>query len=160
MPDLKKKYSALKEWDKVEFLMQIEFETREGMWDLLNSIILDQDDYDLARIQALKILEIAEVNTPHKAMLAQSLAQVLKQDNDDDVRNYAAIASRNFMEFDMVSAVAVEILQNNAEDMNIRYSVFSAIVGSQQADLRKLVLTQLLNDPEFARSAARYLGVN
>lgn len=160
MPDLKKKYTALKEWDKVEFLMQIEFETREGIWELLNDIILDPNDYDLARVQALKILEIADVATPHKAVLATSLAHVLKQDEDDDVRDYAAIAARNFMEFEAVASLAVEILMDPAENINIRSGVFSAIVGSQQMALRNQVLTQLLNDPEFAKSAARYLGLH
>ncbi|PKH51600.1 hypothetical protein CXF68_13315 [Tenacibaculum sp. Bg11-29] len=52
--------------DKVELINSLNFDDYEDKWDLILEVIEDKNEYDLVRIEALKVIEIIDV---HKIIL-------------------------------------------------------------------------------------------
>lgn len=143
---------------KYELLNDIEFEDIPGKWELLRAVIADQDEYDLARIQALKILEIAAIPEPDIPAFCQLLASVIETDKDDDVRNYAVMASKNFVnDSDEVKALIVKIVLDTKGDIDIRHNAYAAVRAFWDLPGRKVVLEKLRSDSELGKAAARDL---
>src|ERR1044072_3421759 len=82
---------------KCKLLQDIEFEEVPQMWELIRSVVANKDEYDLARIQALKILELAALPEEELHSFGELLASVITTDEDYDVKSYAVIASTNFV---------------------------------------------------------------
>jgi HEAT repeat protein len=80
----------------------------------------DPDEYDLARIEALKVLELAEVDPGDREAVVRMLGRVLDQDEDDDVRSYAARALAGFTEVPGVLDVAASRVLDPDEDEDVR----------------------------------------
>lgn len=158
MSELETSYRNLEDWEKVEFLINLEFEAPDGKWGLIENIIKDTQVYDLARIQALKILEIAEIPASEKTKIAETLEQSVINDEDYDVQNYASVAIKNFMEFKSLEELAEKIVIDKHEDIDIRHNAFAAILKVKSIDRRKHILNILLEDPEFQKSATRNLN--
>jgi hypothetical protein len=50
-----------------------------------------------------------------------------EQSNDDDVRNYAAMAAASYMDINEVFSRIEKILHNKHEDSNLRWNAFAAM---------------------------------
>lgn len=150
---MKYKYSNLNDWEKVEFLVKLEFSNEPDKWELIRDIIADRNEYDLARIEALKILEISDIPKSYKDKIAHSLLNILISEPDYDVRNYAACASINFMEYPDIEQLCIERLLDPSEDIDIRYCFFSSILKLADEDKICNILTKLLPDVEFSKNA-------
>lgn len=157
MQNLQEQYNELNDWDRVEFLKKIEFEDEPSKWELLDHIIQDEEDYDLARIEALKILEIAEIQGHIKDKIMKTLIGVIESTEDYDVRNYATSAIVNFVEYSQIRIVARNLVLNIDEDIDIRYNAFDVIKKISDIDERNEVLKRLLDDTDFQKSAQRVL---
>ncbi|KAA2222663.1 hypothetical protein [Chryseobacterium sediminis] len=157
MQNLQEQYNELNDWDRVEFLRKIEFEDDPSKWELLDHIIQDEEDYDLARIEALKILEIAEIQGHIKDKIMKTLIGVIESTEDYDVRNYATSAIVNFVEYSQIRIVARNLVLNIDEDIDIRYNAFDVIKKISDIDERNEVLKRLLDDTDFQKSAQRVL---
>jgi len=154
---VKQQYYNLNDWDRVEFLRQIEFDDDQSKWDLLNHIIQDEEDYDLARIEAFKILEIAGIPDRIKDKIMKTLIAVIKNTEDYDVKNYATSAMVNFVEYSQMRTAAKDMLLNIDEDIDIRYNAFDVIKKISDMNERNEILRKLLKDADFQRSAQRVL---
>lgn len=157
MQNLQEQYNELNDWDRVEFLKKIEFEDEPSKWELLDHIIQDEEDYDLARIEALKILEIAEIPGHIKDKIMKTLIGVIENTEDYDVKNYATSAIVNFVEYSQIRAAAENLVLNIDEDIDIRYNAFDVIKKISDIDERNEILKKLLNDTDFQKSAQRVL---
>jgi hypothetical protein len=144
---------------KAELLDEIEFEDVPEKWELLRAVISDTSDYDLARITALKILEIAAIPDEDLPAFCDLVISVIKPDKDEDVRNYAVIAAKNFVnDSDVLKQLIVDILQNPKEDIDVRHNALAAVRAFWDVPGRKVVLERLVSDKDMGKSAAQWLA--
>src|SRR5215470_18096753 len=96
-------------------------------------VLVDKNEYDLARIEILRIIKLHASNESEYQLIGQALMTVLAEDPDDLVRNYSAQAISSYMgtvgAVELVRAVALD----PSTDTNLRFSAFRAIerMGSQ-----------------------------
>jgi GST-like protein len=152
-------YKSSDEGGKCQLLQSIEFEEIPEKWTLIRSVIADQDEYDLARMQALKILELAGLPAEELRSFGELLVSVITTDQDQDVRNYAVIASTNFVnDCEELKELVVKILLDPKEDIDIRHNALSAVMAFFDLPRRKEVLEQLSSDKEMGKHARRQLA--
>lgn len=152
-------YEQLSDWEKIEFLKQIEFSEQPNKWELISTIITNSEEFDLVRIEALKILEIASFSQSDKEIISQSLLWVLRHEKDYDVRNYAACAAINFTEYVDIQKEIINGVLDIHEDIDIRYAFFSALEVMPN-NIKSDVLQRLQTDKVLGKSAIRNLKDN
>jgi len=144
---------------KAELLNEIEFEDIPEKWNLLRAVIADPNEYDLARMQALKILEIANVPPEDLPSFCGLLVSIIKTDKDEDVKNYGVIASKNFVnDSDELKQLIIKTVLDAKEDIDIRHNAYSAVLSMWDLPGRKVVLEKLSADPAMGRFAVRDLA--
>lgn len=144
---------------KCELLDEIEFEDVPEKWELLRSVIADKNEYDLARITALKILEIAPIPEEDMPSFCDLVLAVIKTDADYDVKNYAVIAAKNFVnDNDELKELIIEILLDAKEDIDIRHNALAAVRAFFDIARRKVVLEKLSADPQMGKRALSLLA--
>lgn len=152
-------YRNASESEKLEILQDIEFEEIPEKWELLRSVIENKEEYDLARVEALKILEIAGVPDEDMATFCKLLVSVIKTDDDYDVRNYAAIASKNFInESDELKELIVKTVLDPKEDVDIRHNAYQAVKALYDVPGRKVILEKLTADKQMGKFAKKDLA--
>ncbi|MDQ1857087.1 hypothetical protein [Chryseobacterium sp. WLY505] len=124
----------------------------------MDHIIQDEEEYDLARIEALKILEIAEIPGQIKDKIMKTLIEVIENTEDYDVKNYATSAMVNFVEYSQIRTVAKNLVLNIDEDIDICYNAFDVVKKISDIDERNEILKKLLNDTDFQKSTRRVLS--
>lgn len=144
---------------KAELLDEIEFEDVPEKWELLRSVIADTNDYDLARITALKILEIAPIPDEDLPGFCSLILSVIKTDKDEDVRLYAVMAAKNFVnDSEELKALIVDILLDAKEDIDVRHNALAAVRAFFDVPGRKVVLEKLSSDKDMGKHALRALA--
>jgi GSH-dependent disulfide-bond oxidoreductase len=139
---------------KCELLREIEFEEIPEKWALIRAVIANKDEYDLARVQALKILEIAGLPAEDLQSFGELLVTVITTDTDDVVRNYAVIASKNFVnDCDELKQLIIKIVLDPKEGIDIRHNACSAVMAFFDLPRRKAVLEQLSSDKHMGEHA-------
>jgi hypothetical protein len=152
-------YKNLDDDGKCQLLQDIEFEDIPEKWQLIRSVVTDPNEYDLARVQALKILEIANVLAEEQESFGALLATVIATDQDYDVRNYAVMASKNFInDNNILKELIVAVVADPNEDIDIRHNALSAVMALWDLPRRRAVLESLLADEELGKHAARLLA--
>lgn len=94
---IKEIYRSKDDDEKFELINSLNFDDYEDKWDLILEVIQDEDEYDLARIEALKVIEVADISKLVLEELCDAIISLLKNESDYEVRNYAFIASRNLI---------------------------------------------------------------
>jgi hypothetical protein len=144
---------------KAELLDEIEFEDVPEKWALLRSVIADTNDYDLARITALKILEIAPIPEEDMPAFCALILSVIKTDQDEDVRLYAVMAAKNFVnDSEELKALIIDILLDAKEDIDVRHNALAAVRAFFDVPGRKAVLEKLSSDKDMGKHALRDLA--
>lgn len=151
-----KKFKTLDEDDKYDFIREIEYENTDEKWDFFNEIIADESEYDLARIEAFKIIALYDIPKQTKDKIAQSLERVIDNEEDYLIKNYAVMALKNFVEYPELVKLAIKILGTPNEDENLRHNALSA-VEKLPNDAKKEVLITLLSDKYMKPYAKRIL---
>ena len=122
--------------------------------DFLLHVAADRQEFDLARIEALKVLELHEArNDEERSRIAVVLTEVLVDDPDDDVRQYAAMAAAYYMSDDRLAAAIVRTAFDMGEDINLRWNAFAAIKQLGPTPHGIEVLRRASETPEFRTSA-------
>jgi HEAT repeat protein len=145
--------------EKIEIVRQLEDIDEPEATHFLSAIAADAAEYDLARIEAIKILELrsfAEVDD--RAAVGRALLRVLEDDEDDQVRAYAARALANFTAIPGVLASVGALVQDHDEDEDVRHNAFFAIERSSPTEEAIDLLTNLLTSDDFKEGAARVLA--
>jgi hypothetical protein len=144
---------------KAELLDEIEFEDIPEKWALLRSVISDKNDYDLARITALKILEIAAVPEEDMPSFCALVIAVIQTDKDEDVRNYAVMAAKNFVnDSDELRELIIALLLDAQEDIDVRHNALGAVRALFDVSRRRVVLEKLSTDEQMGKHALRELA--
>ncbi len=146
--------------DKVEILNSLNFDEYEDKWDLIIEVIKDETEYDLARIEALKVIEIADVPENVIDKLCAIISNLCNNESDYDVRLYVLIASCNLINYSSdLKKNVVDILFSKHEDIDLRHNAFSAILRIENKNERDKILNLLVEDKDFSRSAKRHLSL-
>jgi GST-like protein len=152
-------YLSRSDAQKCEFIRHIEFEDIPGKWELLRSVIANKDEYDLARLEALKVLEIAGIPEEHIASFCELIVTVITTDTDYDVKNYAVMAAQNFVnDSDDVKELIIKIVSDPKEDIDVRHNALSALMALWDVPRRKAVLESLRSDKKLGKHAVRQLA--
>lgn len=156
---IKEKYSLLDDDDKVELINSLNFENYEDKWDLILEVISDKNEYDLARIEALKIIEIEEIPKNVIKNLCDVVFNLCLNENDYDVRNYAYISCRNLINYSIdIKNLMTETVMSEQEDIDIRHNAYSAILKIRSSVEKNNILHMLLNDDIFSKFAKKDLS--
>lgn len=150
-------YYSKSDWEKVEYIKELEWEDINSKWDLYNTILLDEEDFDLARIEVLKILELYDIPISYKDSIASSLYTVLTTSSDEEVIEYAVMTTVNFMSYSFIVDYVKEVVVDKTQDINTRYSAFDSLVRSLEAKEKLEILEKLLSDEILGMSAERVL---
>ena len=97
--------------------------------EFLVGVVANMDEYDLARIEALKVLQLfrSRDDDTHER-IGNTIATVLKDDTDVLVRQWAAIAlDFNYHDLPEVRKIVIERLLDADEEINTRHNCLSVI---------------------------------
>ncbi|MFI5894949.1 HEAT repeat domain-containing protein [Actinoplanes sp. NPDC051513] len=122
----------------------------------LTAVTADPDEYDLARIECMKILRLWPPPTlDARRDAGRAIAAALRED-DELVRQYAAMSLGPYLDDPPVfEALTVTLLHD--DDLNVRHNALAAVVEAGPADRHADLLRRLAGDPELGRAAARTL---
>lgn len=141
--------------DKVELINSLNFDDYEDKWDLILEVIEDKNEYDLVRIEALKVIEIIDVPEIILNKLCKLIFKLLKNEEDYDVRNYAFIASRNLInDSEEIKNLISEIVLSK-EDIDIRHNAYSAVLRINNELDKNNILKLFLDDSDFSSFAKK-----
>jgi len=145
--------------EKIEILRALEPLADPEVSGFLGEVAGDAEEYDLARIEAIRILELRPFeNGESREAVARTLKRVLANDSDDEVRAYAARALASFTDLPGVASTAGALVLDRDEDADVRHNAFFALERSTPtAEVVELV-RRCLGDDEFSAGAQRVLG--
>jgi HEAT repeat protein len=113
----------------------------------------------LARIEALRILETRQLGDDQdRDKLARRILRVLLDDEDDQVRAYAARALSNFTDVSGVVAVLGKHVLDGDEDDDVRHNALFALERSAASEEAIDLVTRALTVEGFQEAAARVLA--
>lgn len=136
-----------------------EFADDETVVDFLLSIASDEDEFDLARIEAFKIFEIKEYESQKiRQRIATVIREVLLKSHDDQVLNFAAIAAASYMDDSEVVSEIERIVLDSKKDSVLRWNAFAAVKLCGRTPQLDDALRALTADEEFKVSAERVLS--
>jgi hypothetical protein len=151
-----------KSWRKVEIVMYDLYDADdERVLPLFLRVLADEKEYDLVRIEVLKVLPLwdHEGNVPAAAReeVGRLLTRVMLHDPDTLVRNYAAQAAYAFVDVPGVFPAAVKLLLDPDEDIDIRHAALYAVQVTGPTKEARDVLSHLRGDAEMGDHAERIL---
>jgi HEAT repeat protein len=146
---------------KIETLHELGGLADPEIGPFLATIIGDAREYDLARIEALRMLETGQFGDDQdRDKLARRILRVLLDDEDDQVRAYAARALSNFTDVsDVVAALGKHVLDGD-EDDDVRHNAFFALERSAASEEAIDLVTRALAVEGAARVLARWHGLS
>jgi hypothetical protein len=156
---IKKIYKSKNDDEKVELINSLNFDDYDDKWDLILEVVQDENEYDLARIEALKVIEIANIPEIVVEKLCDIVINLLKSENDYDVKNYAFIASKNLINNSIeIKNYISEIILSKEEDIDIKHNAYSAILKIINQIDKTEILNSLLDDKVFSKYAEKDLN--
>jgi hypothetical protein len=121
-------------------------------------LIGDQREYDMARLEALKILQLCEPSSDHRVQIGRRLAQAMLVESDILVQQWMAIAAANYIGVPEVFGALITLLNDIGADLDVRYNCLAAVrILGRTAETAK-ALSPLLSDPEFGPPVRRILN--
>jgi len=122
------------------------------------SVAADPQEYDLARVEALRALDMRHMGHAERDLVARTLARILQDDDDPDVRNYAARALAGVMDIATARAAIAKHLLDREEDEDVRHNAFFAVERAAASPWAIDVLKKCLEDDRFRPGATRVLA--
>ena len=119
--------------------------------------LLDSTENDLVRIRILKALDFRNDIPTNRLRFGVATMQVLQSDDDDLVRQYAAISMRRFVACDGAIELMEKIIRNESDDIDVRHNALSAIEANGSSPSCREALGRLVQIPQLGKSAERTL---
>ena len=144
---------------KPEIVTELEGIDDERILPFFLEVLLNELEYDLARIETLQVLRLR--NCSHQEeydQIGQAIKQVLVNSTDQDIRNYAAMAIASYIETEGAFDVIEGILLDEKEDINLRYNAFGVIEEIGLQDRSMEILKKLIQNPELNKPSLRLLN--
>jgi hypothetical protein len=143
---------------KVEIVLELEDRLDDPRaLDLFAAVIADPAEYDLARIECIKILQLEPpAGVEDRRRIGRIIAAVLDPDDDYLVRQYAAMSLGPYAQ-DPVVFEAITTAATGDDDIDVRHNAFESVLEAGQDDRTIALLNQLTDDPELGQAATRTL---
>jgi hypothetical protein len=144
---------------KVEVVVELEDHLHDPrVLPFFVSVIADPAEYDLARIECIKILRLWPPDTATgRRQVGRTVAAALQADDEDLVRQYAAMSLGPYVGDDVVfEALTTAVLLD--EDVDVRHNALAAIEEAGPDTRTVELLRRLTGDPELGTAATRTLG--
>ncbi len=130
-------------------------------WPFLLQLIQQQDTYDLVKINIYKLIELAPFPEAEQAAVKDLVLAAIDTEEDELVRQYAYISlSQNFNGFDDVLDRCVTAMENEQEDLDVRYCAWDVIARSENKDRVEAFRDRLLEIQSFGTSVERFFAVS
>jgi hypothetical protein len=121
------------------------------------SVIADPAEYDLARIECIKILALYPPDAPaDRQRVGRTVAQTLWPDEDYLVRQYAAMSLGPYAGDDAVFEALEHVLVHD-DDIDVRFNALASVEEAARSDRTLSLLRRLADDPQLGSAAARSL---
>jgi hypothetical protein len=144
---------------KPEIVTELEGIDDERILPFFLEVLLNELEYDLARIETLQVLKLRNCSDQEEYdQIGQAIKQVLVNSTDQDIRNYAAMAIASYIETEGAFDVIEGILLDEKEDINLRYNAFGVIEEIGLQDRSMEILKKLIQNPEFNQPSLRLLN--
>jgi hypothetical protein len=122
--------------------------------DLVN----DPNEYDLARIEALKILQIwKSPRIQVRNQIGRCIAKVLISEDDTLVQQWSAIAADAYIDIPEVFAAVSTRLTDRGADLDVRHNCLAAIERLGTSNEAIHLLQSISDDPRLGIYALRIL---
>ena len=129
-------------------------------WPFLLQLIQQQDTYYLVKINIYKLIELAACPEAERVTIKDVVLAAIDTEENELVRQYAFISlSRNFNEFDDVLQRCVAAMENEQEDLDVRYCAWDVIARSGNKDRVEALRDRLLEIQSFGTSVERFFAV-
>jgi len=123
------------------------------------TVVADRNEYDLARVDVLKILELWDPPSDEiRNQVGQLLARVLPQEKDILVQQWMGIAAGNFVGVPEVFDAVAGLLADPDVDLSVRHNCLWAIECLPDSEKAGEALRPLANDNEMGASIRRILA--
>jgi hypothetical protein len=144
---------------KPEIVTELEGIDDERILPFFLDVLLNELEYDLARIETLQVLRLRNCSDQEEYdQIGQAIKQVLVNSTDQDIRNYAAMAIASYIETEGAFDVIEGILLDEKEDINLRYNAFGVIEEIGLQDRSMEILKKLIQNPELNKPSLRLLN--
>jgi hypothetical protein len=136
-----------------------EYCSEEKVLSFLLEVATNSNEYDLARIEAFKILYVRPIgNDTERDRIGLAIEEVLISRKENEiVRNYAAIAASSYMACPRVVNAIEQIAIDTEENRNLRACAFDAIERNHASTRSIRILQVLSKDSHFHQTAKRVL---
>lgn len=155
--ELIQQFQGSNDEEKIQILIKIEQVCDEKKWPFLCNVFTNRAYDGRVRRKALAIISGASLPDRHVKETCGALIQCIKSDENSDLRNEAVQAMAKFTTFRPALEAAAQLLLNRGEDADIRWNAFKVISTVKNSEFGVEVLSQLLTDPVFRKSAQREL---
>ena len=145
--------------EKCEVVRELEDHLgRPKVLAFFQDLIADPDEYDMARLEALKILQLWEPPSDRvRARVGHRLAEVLPTEPDVLVQQWMAIAAENFVRVPVVFTAVSALLADRGADLDVRHNCLAAVQRLGPSAQARAVLGSLTPDPELGVHVRRIL---
>ncbi|MEV4312544.1 HEAT repeat domain-containing protein [Actinocrispum sp. NPDC049592] len=122
--------------------------------ELFLKVVADREEYDLARIECLKVLDLYPPDD--RVRVGRVIAGALDVEDDYLVRQYAAMSLGPYAGDPVVfEALSVAVLED--EDVDVRHNALESLVTADPDERITALLHRLTEDPELGSAAKRTL---
>jgi len=143
--------------DKIQIVQELEAQLDPQGIAFLAAIIATENEYDLARIEALKAVQIAGFDGDlDRSVVAEAIIEAVA-DPDLLVQQWACIAASSFVDLPGVHAKIASTLRDASADLDVRHNCLFALerLGPHSDNLA--LLRSLAHDPEIGIHVRRVL---
>lgn len=146
-------------WGKTEALKALEdLLPDDRVLNFFLDLIADPDEYDMARVEALKVLQLwGPPSEQSRGRVGRRLSEVFLAEPDVLVQQWMAIAAENFIGLPEVFEVASMLLADPEADLDVRHNCLAAVQRLGRSDRVVGVLKPLTSDPQLGVHVRRIL---
>ena len=157
------KFYTLSSEEQDSYIQQIEYENNDEKWSFLVAILKNPDvsnkDFNLLAIDILKILEIAKIPSNYLGIIEEVIVEIIKKNQDDDIKNYALIASKNFINKNYnIRGAILDFLQSNCEDLTLRFNALNSFKSLSSVEDKVKVFTLFKDDEQLQKYVNFFLN--
>ncbi|QDU96641.1 HEAT repeat domain-containing protein [Lignipirellula cremea] len=145
------------EADRCWIVVQLEEVPDERVVSLFVATLEDFDEDEEVRIEILKSLVMRKDAAESHARLGKAVLNVLRNDDEELIRQFAAQALWTYPEVEGVLDCLESTVRNETEDLDVRHNALGAIESNRAMASYREALQRLVNVPELGPIAQRTL---
>lgn len=119
--------SEEEEYDKIEIILELENLKDPGILPFFLQRVADADEYDLARIEILKIFGVRENQPEEYKLIAGAIQRILQTADDYLVKQWAARVSAVYVKDADLFNTILQVAADSDENDDVRHNVLSFI---------------------------------